>query len=192
MKSYSEAEVFSASELAPFKAAQAYVDRLDERRLADSSGVVKTIRCHELTRAVGRLLKLAHEDGVYCPAESNGGGVDHSWLCVPHHGDGRISNFSILDVYSVGRLPQVQLLYCGLTVPHHLEFMPRAERTDIDEEMVLQLIRAMLPIEPMQEQIPLQTIARLYPRLDYFNAFGQLSSADSELRNDDARDTTGA
>jgi hypothetical protein len=136
VRGYSEKQVFTSFELDRLDRARDYVARVDESKI---SGV---IRCHELVRAVGRLLQLAHEDGIYAAAGSEGG-VDHSWLLVPH--DSGVAGHSILDVYSVGRLPQVQLLYCGLTVPHHVSFVPRGERSDIDDAMVWHLMQIMLP-----------------------------------------------
>lgn len=60
----------------------------------------ETIRCHELARALTQQLPGMHRlvDGRY-------GQVDHSWIELPLGGAGYI-----LDVYAVGRLPQVQLL----------------------------------------------------------------------------------
>lgn len=164
MKGYSEKEVFSEYELAKLDAARGYVERLDETKIQG------TIRCHELTRAVGRVLGLAHEDGTYCPAGTEGG-VDHSWLLTPHDkGKGKISGHSILDVYSVGRLPQVQLLFCGLTVPHHLGFLPRGEREDVDERMVLRLMQAMMPdYARFHGKPPLTVLDAWFPRVDHFS-----------------------
>lgn len=163
MKGYSEREVFTELELGKLAAAISYVGRLDESKM---EGVV---RCHELARAVGRILRLAHEDGMYCPAGSEGG-INHTWLLVPHEGKGKIAGHSILDVYSVGRLPQVELLHCGLTVPHHVCFMPRTERNDIDERMVLRLIQAMMPdYARFHGKPPLTMLDQWFPRIDHFS-----------------------
>lgn len=62
----------------------------------------KPIRCHEMARAVGRILDLPVVDGV-C------GAVQHSWLTIKAHQDPTEREF-ILDVYAVGRLPPVQLV----------------------------------------------------------------------------------
>lgn len=132
MKSYSEKEVFTSAELDALARASRLVAKIDAR---DFESV---IRCHELARAVGRLLDLRHEDGVYS-ANASDGGVDHSWLFVPNSWGG----CSILDVYAVGRLPQVQLVYCGVTVPHHRCFLARGERDDIDGQVVDKLVAAM-------------------------------------------------
>ena len=62
----------------------------------------KPVRCHEVARAVGRILGLPVVDGV-C------GAVQHSWLTIQAHRDPDERTF-ILDVYAVGRLPPVQLV----------------------------------------------------------------------------------
>ena len=63
--SYSEREVFTAGERDLLRRAEACVARIPSR-LSDS-------RCHEVARAVGFYLGLAHQDGSY-------GFVDHTWL----------------------------------------------------------------------------------------------------------------
>jgi hypothetical protein len=132
MKGYSEKEIFTRAELDVLARASHLVAKIDVEDFET------TIRCHELARAVGRLLGLRHEDGVYS-ANASDGGVDHSWLLVPNSWGG----CSILDVYAVGRLPQVQLVYCGVTVPHHQCFLARAERDDIDVEVMNKLAAVM-------------------------------------------------
>lgn len=132
MKGYSETEIFTPAELDVLARATRLVAKIDAGKFGS------VIRCHELARAVGRLLDLRHEDGIYS-ANASDGGVDHSWLLVPNSWGG----VSILDVYAVGRLPQVQLVYCGVTVPHHRCFLPRAMREDIDAEVVSKLAAAM-------------------------------------------------
>jgi len=138
MRSYSETKVFTPEELSLLERARAYVVRVDE------SAFDSPIRCHELARAVGKLLGLEHEDGVYSLMPEIGGGVDHSWLLVPREGKNGIrTGCSVLDVYAVGRLPQVQLVHCAYTVPHHRLFIKRGERDDIDTVTVQRLVQMM-------------------------------------------------
>lgn len=138
MKSYSETNVFTPEELALFGRATAYVARVDE------SVFKEPVRCHELARAVGTLLGLEYEDGVYSCLPEIGGGVDHSWLLVPRKDRNNVCvGYSILDVYAVGSLPQAQMLCCGTTAPHHRNFIKREERTDIDEMIVKRLVQMM-------------------------------------------------
>jgi hypothetical protein len=70
----------------------------------DPSG--EELRCHELARAIGELLNLRVVDGMY-------GLVDHSWCVItaaPEAGSDASSWDKILDVYAIGRCPQVQLI----------------------------------------------------------------------------------
>lgn len=95
------------------------------------------IRCHELTRAVAKILDLSPNvrDGL-------AGCVQHTWIDL---GD---SCMTILDVYCPARLPMVQLidvrLGAGLYGHKALPFYRvEALRTDIDSEQVERLILAM-------------------------------------------------
>src|SRR5271166_5239652 len=138
MKSYSETKVFTLEELGLLERARAYVARVDE-------SVFKVpVRCHELARAVGKLLGLKYEDGVYSLLPEIGGGVDDSWLLVPRDFTGERVGCSILDVYAVGSLPQVRLLDgSSHAAPHHRNFIKRGERDDIDAVTVERLIQMM-------------------------------------------------
>ncbi|HWA29164.1 MAG TPA: hypothetical protein VG734_26170 [Lacunisphaera sp.] len=74
-------------------------------------------RCHEVARALGKLLNLPVVDGKY-------GIVDHSWL--------QLDRWRVLDVYAVGRLPPVQLVSIGaLTIPEYQSYQAGPERDDI-------------------------------------------------------------
>ena len=145
MISYSEREAFDKEELLLLARATALVACVDEREFAVPNSLVRDnlIRCHELARAVGYVLGLAHEDGKYscCPNESPG--INHSWLLVPRTFKGERVGLSILDVYAVGRLPQVQLLASTITLPNHRNFIPGPMRTDIDETVVAKLVQMM-------------------------------------------------
>lgn len=90
------------------------------------------VRCHELVRAVCKLplpngLDAQVQDGTF-------GLVDHSWLYL--FIEGRRWG-SVLDVYSVGRLPMVQLVDIGPTTMHHALYHSGPDRKDIDEERVV-------------------------------------------------------
>jgi len=89
----------------------------------------KPIRCHEVARAVGRILDLPVVDGHY-------GAVDHSWLMTRT----RSNKPKILDVYSVGRLPQVQLLVLDPGTSHTTIFRPGPYRTDIRNDVVEHMV----------------------------------------------------
>lgn len=105
MRGYAETEVFDPAEIRLFRTAQQAVDCLPD---------MPNLRCHEVARAVSRVLKLKVVDGWY-------GAVDHSWLEVP-----RSKGFPlILDLYAVGRVPMVQLLDVGWLHPDYDQYYVR-------------------------------------------------------------------
>jgi hypothetical protein len=89
----------------------------------------KTVRCHELVRAIGFVLGLDYTDGYY-------GMLEHSWLwltpreefCPPPR---------ILDVYTPGRIPQVQIVDTSRNLP--FEYRRGPCRTDLDESIITAL-----------------------------------------------------
>jgi|GEM_PF-2787853 len=100
MIEYSERHIFTRRELDLLKQAQNLVANAP---YLDGDG--EPIRCHELARAVGRVLCLDYADGRY-------GFVDHTWLWTESPGDSipwKLPN--VLDVYVPGSLPQVQLVH---------------------------------------------------------------------------------
>lgn len=135
MKSYSETHVFTPPLVDLLEAATEFVARLLEPQ--------KRVRCHELTRAVGRFLALPKacvQDGYY-------GFAEHSWLWVPGPPNDpltkRIGWPDILDVYCVGQLPMVRLVACGNPGLPHVgwSYRPDSERNDIDEGLVERLAK---------------------------------------------------
>lgn len=141
MRGYSASQVFSAEEIRLYWRAVALVDIVPD---------IAGLRCHELARAVGRVLGLEHEDGRY-------GYVDHTWLWTtaldresPLVQETRIGFPNVLDVYAVGQWPMVRLVECGdVSLPHMgWSYRPRRERMDIDEALVDRLVRIMLHEEP--------------------------------------------
>lgn len=124
MKGISENEIFSANELELFHAASDVVSLLPE---VDQHGAL--LRCHEVARIVGGLLRLPVMDGRYEY------GCEHSW-CVIKEANGR--GFTILDPYAVGRLPLVQLVCVTPTMPNR--YFPEALRKDIREDVVERLL----------------------------------------------------
>jgi hypothetical protein len=134
MKSYSEREIFSDVELGLLKLAT----RMAEAIPRDISSVTSSeIRCHELARAIGKILDLQAQDGYY-------GFVEHSWLWTRQRirGEAEWSIPNVLDVYAVGSLPMVRLVDMQHTGPQHaMLYRPQADpRTDIDQVMVDRLV----------------------------------------------------
>lgn len=113
------------------------------RALPDSAAKSGVLRCHEVARAVGQVLELPVQDGQY-------GMVEHSWLWVlgaPK--DIQRSNYLgaavLLDVYTCGRLPQVQLVDMWALLPESRSYkwdLVGESRSDIRDDVVKKLVRA--------------------------------------------------
>jgi hypothetical protein len=137
MKGYSAYEVFSKEELKCFNYATELVGRLSES---------KTLRCHELARAVGSVLGLQHQDGYY-------GFVNHTWLWTTPLEWNDLTTYTrlgfpnILDVYSVGSLPMVRLVDGKHTSLPHVGWAYRPDHyaapPSIDNDLVKSLIGEM-------------------------------------------------
>lgn len=123
MKSYAEREVFAEDALAAVEIATAFVARVGNHWGNE-------LRCHELARAVGRLLNLEVVDGRYFA-------VEHTWLLF-RHGEGA----HILDVYVPGRFPQVQLIH-NHWATSALRYVPGVRRDDIRKDIIEQLVKEM-------------------------------------------------
>jgi hypothetical protein len=136
VRSYSESNVFSPEETRLLRTASWVVGHVSARG--------PEVRCHELSRAVGLVLELPVQDGYY-------GFVDHSWLWTRPLDPSRPRNLTrlgfpnILDVYSVGQLPQVRLVGCEHPQLPHVgwAYRPGEERFDIDAGLVDVLAEAM-------------------------------------------------
>lgn len=152
MKSYSERWVFSSKLVSLLEAARRFVSVVPE--------IVhgKEVRCHELARAVARALapeaaSLEPFRGVVGAGEAEGlllrvcdgtylGTVDHSWIDVSSEsGTGHLPGLVVterivLDVYAVGALPQVQLVYQSPLVNR---FHEGSQRSDIRASVVREL-----------------------------------------------------
>lgn len=122
MRGYSGLEVFKGEECEVLEKATAIVQQLPEKFEG------KLLRCHEVSRVVGKLLGLKVRDGRYGP-------YDHSWCLLPMHTHVR----HILDPYCIARLPQVQII--ELVVPHSDLYVVSDEvRDDIDAKLVAYLM----------------------------------------------------
>lgn len=109
MISYAQRECFEADEIRNYELARQFIEKLDEPEEHH-----RRYRCHELARAVGKVLGLPHEDGYFEH-------VQHTWLWTcplpkpPFGYSQRTPN--ILDVYVPGALPQVQLIDFKAVLP---------------------------------------------------------------------------
>jgi hypothetical protein len=127
MISYSEREIFGERE---------------QELLWRATDLVKRVqvepRCHELARAVGQVLKLPHQDGYY-------GFVEHTWLWTEEREEYHPWSLpNLLDVYSVGSLPQVRLVDMKHTGPGHVQiYRIGTPRDDISTHAVALLVAHM-------------------------------------------------
>lgn len=132
MISYAAREVFTNQEQLLRLGVEGWLRKLSHD--ADPEGEV---RCHELVRAVAIILgwdaKKRVADGWY-------GMVEHSWLWTQDR-EKYSAPPNILDVYAVGRLPQVQLIHSTTNLP--FEYRRGAIRTDIRRSVVKRLVLAM-------------------------------------------------
>lgn len=104
------------------------------------------IRCHELARATARVitrpdrwawtgfLRLTVEDGRFCPWQG-GLSIDHSWIEIV---DSAQHVISFLDVYAIGRMPQVQLIQDDMRSAYRFtaSYYVGAKREDIRHDVV--------------------------------------------------------
>ena len=129
MRSYSETNVFSSKELDLLQKAIYLV--------AEIPDMTPILRCHEVARIIGSLLNLQVQDGHYGP-------VEHSWLWMKPWKNGKYPP-NILDVYSVGSLPQVKLVNFSTILPDDNAYKPGPVRDDIRQNVVSDIISSLHP-----------------------------------------------
>lgn len=147
MRGYSEEEVFPKVELAYWRKATRLVEAIPEPWILGSGprapdrSKPPIIRCHELARAVSFALDEPRLSGVF-PGVVDGkyGAVEHSWIKLVNS-NGRTKG-CVLDVYSVGRLPMVQLVDLSALLPHQALY--KEQKLDLREAVNTLLIEKML------------------------------------------------
>ena len=128
MHSYSETDVFNSRELNLLQKASLMVAAIPD---------IPGLRCHEVARAIGKILDLQVQDGHY-------GLVEHSWLWVNPWKPGLYPP-NVLDTYSVGSLPQVRLANIGsIGVPNG--YRPGPERTDIKHNIIRRITMKLMKL----------------------------------------------
>lgn len=120
MQTYSEREVFPQYEQLMFQRATRVVGVLPDTVNGQE------LRCHEVARIVAYVLGVGFVDGRYEI------GAEHSWCTF-------VDSPHILDVYTVGRLPPVQLVAVVPTMP--ARYTPGPRRDDIRELVVERLTK---------------------------------------------------
>jgi hypothetical protein len=140
VKSYAERQIFHEAAMAIWADAVDIVKRVSPRHGNE-------VRCHELARAALTALEaLNHEKLVMANAslqlyDGQLWAIEHSWLVYRWNDEVAPKRF-ILDVYTPGRLPQVQLLD-GEHFAICRGYKPGPVRTDIDLSMFATLLREM-------------------------------------------------
>jgi hypothetical protein len=136
VKGYAEYEIFVEDDLEQLKmatqlvAAVPYIEDVNK----------KPVRCHELARAVAKVLKLRVHDGTF-------GAVEHSWIALAHQKRPAHPHYArVLDVYVPGALPQVQIVDTYALLPYRYD--PGTERVDIREDVVEWLLKKMFEENP--------------------------------------------
>lgn len=139
MKSYAERQIFHV-------VAQAiWCDAVDiVRRVSDRWG--NEVRCHELARAALTALqalnqtKLNEANATLGIVDGQLGAIEHTWLTYTCK-DAVAPRHFILDVYTPGRLPQVQLIDTHVFIGRG--YQPGEARKDINLELYAKLLREM-------------------------------------------------
>lgn len=120
MITYAERACFHPSHLKLLTRAEAYVARV-------SNTWGNELRCHELARAVRRVLG----DGTLVVVDGQCGPVEHSWIVC--------SDGAILDPYVPGRLPSVQIVDAIVGSAYR----KGPARTDVRHQIVDRLVAEM-------------------------------------------------
>jgi len=163
VKSHSELKLFTNAEIDLLHRAERLVELVPD--------LPEDIRCHELSRAVGRVMRLQHQDGYY-------GFVDHTWLWTTPftanvlNQQSRLGFPNILDVYAVGSLPIVRLVDAQHpSLPHvGWGYRPGKDRTDINESVIETLVEIMEHAPPTSSTLRAWTPALVGKFLDALSA----------------------
>lgn len=158
MKGYSENMLFSDGAKSCLQMANIIVNKIDhEWKERDE------LRCHEVVRICYEIIAEKYPlikvvDGVF-------GDVDHSWLVIERS--------YILDVYCIGRLPQVQLAhpYIPSSVDLNDLYQEREERKDIKIELVNHIINHVtekMNAKHIRERNPSRKMTMVWEIDNYF------------------------
>ncbi len=120
MITYAERACFRPSHLSILAHAQKLV-----ARVSDAWG--NELRCHELARAIQRVLA----DNTITVVDGHCGPVEHSWL--------RLSDGTILDAYAPGRLPAVQIIDAVVASSYRAGDRRRDVRRSILDRLVAEM-----------------------------------------------------
>lgn len=129
MMPWAAREVFEPFELELWRLATELVSKMPHEVGGEE------VRCHEVARVIGGILKIPWTDGWYGMAE-------HSWLWTrPYDVFGPRPN--VLDVYACGRMPPVILVHSSTHLP--FEYRRGDPRKDTRVDVVHQLMKIAAP-----------------------------------------------
>src|SRR5262245_48393797 len=133
MKGYSVTDIFTEAELDVHRTATLLVGNLPD---------IPELRCHELARAVAEFLTTRYVHIGFHIVDGKFGTVDHSWLVFRNPRKDVCYRHTILDVYSVGSVPVVQL-HCAdaLGLRNARRFIEGQPRDDIDTAMIEHVLK---------------------------------------------------
>lgn len=146
---YAQREYFTAQEVELWRRAVEIVAKIPHIVEEDE------VRCHEVARVVGGILKLPWTDGWY-------GLTEHSWLWT-RPWEPLTPPPNVLDVYAVGRLPPVLLVCSSVHTP--FEYRRGDPRKDTRVGVVHQLMKIAAPgriSEPAGNLV--EEVQRGYPK----------------------------
>lgn len=141
MRGYALSDVFTPRDVAAYDVARVLVDSWPSDSFVGANGAPRPIRCHELARAVFAALGPLRDGLRSCEVvDGQFGIVEHSWIewGAPQRGS---TASVILDVYSVGRAPMVQLVDVSWKLPHRRFYTRETPREDVDQDIVIALLR---------------------------------------------------
>lgn len=121
--------VFSHEEVCALRTSMEFVNRVPEL-----SHNLPAVRSHELARAVAKHLAETI-DQQWSVVDGKYGQMEHTWLVSS------VDAKTILDVFCPARVPEVQLVsQQNRKLPEHNLFEPGVSRTDVNYEVVEQLV----------------------------------------------------
>lgn len=127
MRGFAAHKVFSAAEILAYEQARDIVAKLPDH---------PDLRCHEVARIVHAVLGVGEvEDGKY---QNNSGAslpIEHSWIAIF---SGKRRYLRVLDTYSIGQLPVVQLV--DVEFPLANPYFAGPPRADIRQPLIDEMI----------------------------------------------------
>lgn len=139
MKSYAERESFTDGALQLHQLANRIVACIPHSIGSEE------IRCHELARAVAKLLRSELPAGDELHVQDGHFGIlEHSWIEY-HTAIESAHRCFLLDVYAPGVHPQVLLIDTTVIIRDAIRHVPQGPRDDINEDVIHRIVEAVRP-----------------------------------------------